>query len=269
MKTVLALAAVSLLAVSGCHRRGPDDFSSERAPSPPTGLRTQTGDNFIEILWNPNPESFIAGYNVYAGSSFQGKYQWIGSTRSTSYIDRGAVNGNTYYYAVTAYDRDGNESDLSRDVAYDIPRPEGYGVALSDYRTVPLTAGYDFSAYAILAYNDKNSDMWYEYYNGVSYMDVNTDSDIQDVGPTQSILDINQAPGSGWSPTHDVQLTAGHTYVVWTWDDHYAKFRVSALSPGRAEFDWAYQLQKSNPLLKRAVVGGVNSRPAVTPHRIN
>jgi hypothetical protein len=35
------------------------------------------------------------------------------------------------------------------------------------------------------------------------------------------------------------------------------------------EFDWAYQLQKSNPLLKRAVVGGVNSRPAVTPHRNN
>ena len=102
MKTLIALAAVSVLAVSGCRHRGPDDFSSERAPSPPTGLRTQTGDNFIEILWNPNPESFIAGYNVYAGSSFQGKYQWIGSTRSTSYIDRGAVNGNTYYYAVTA-----------------------------------------------------------------------------------------------------------------------------------------------------------------------
>lgn len=267
MKTLLTLAALSLIALSGCHRQF--DHPDYGPPSPPTGISTQTGDNFIEIFWNPNPESNIAGYNVYVGATYQGKYQWIGSTRSTSYIDRGALNGTTYYYAITAYDVDGNESDLSRDVAYDIPRPEGYGVTLNDYRTLPLTAGYQYSTYSVLPYDNKNTDMWYEYYNGVSYMDVNTDTDIQDMGPTQTILDINQAPSSGWSTTHDVQLTPGHTYVVWTWDDHYAKFRVSALAPDRVVFDWAYQLQKSNPLLKRAVVGGVNSRPAVSPHRVN
>ena len=267
MKTLFTLAAVSLLAFSGCHR--PFDHPSYGPPSPPTGISTQTGDNVIQLFWNPNPEPNIAGYNIYVGPSYQGKYQWIGSSGITTFVDRGAVNGTTYYYAVTAYDFDGNESDLSRDVAYDIPRPEGYGATLSDYRTVTQTAGYDFSQYLILPYNDVRTDIWYEYYNGVSYMDVNTDSDIQDMGPTQSILDINQAPGSGWSSTHDVQLAVGHTYVVWTFDDHYAKFRVSSLSPGRVVFDWAYQLQKSNPLLKRAVVGGVNSRPAVTPHRIN
>ena len=267
MKTLLTLAAVGLLAFSGCHRNF--DHPEFGPPSPPTGIRTQTGDNFIQIFWNPSPESNVTGYNVYVGASYQGKYQWIGSTRSTTYIDRGAANGTTYYYAVTAYDADGNESDLSRDVAYDIPRPEGYGIALTDYRTVPQTAAYDFSSYSVLAYSDKNADIWFEYYNGVNYMNVNTDSDIQDMGPTQSILDINEAPSTGWSPTYDVQLTVGHSYVVWTWDDHYAKFRVSAMSPGRVVFDWAYQLQKSNPLLKHAVVGGVNSRPAVTPHRIN
>jgi len=267
MKKSLTLVAAAVLLLSGCHREL--NHPEYGPPSAPTGLRTQTGDNFIQIFWNPNPESDIAGYNVYVGTSYQGKYQWIGSTTGTSYTDRGALNGTTYYYAVTAYDFAGNESDLSRDVAYDIPRPEGYGVALTDYRTSPLTAGYTFSSYSIVAYTDKSADMWYEYYNGVNYMDVNTDSDIQDMGPTQSILDISQAPSSGWSPTHDVQLTAGHTYVVWTWDDHYAKFRVSAISSSRVVFDWAYQLQKSNPLLKRAVVGGVNSRPAATPHRSN
>ena len=267
MKPLFILAAISVLILSGCRRNF--DHPDYGPPSPPTGISTQTGDNFIEIFWNPNPEADIAGYNVYVGASYQGRYQWIGSTRGTSYVDRGALNGTTYYYAVTAYDNEGNESDLSRDVAYDIPRPEGYGVALSDYRTVPLTAGYDFSTYSILAYDDKNTDMWYEYYGGVSYMDVNTDSDIQDMGPTQTILDINQAPAGGWSSTHDVQLTAGHTYVVRTWDNHYAKFRVSALATDHVVFDWAYQLVASNPLLKRAVVGGMNSRPAVTPHRIN
>jgi hypothetical protein len=267
MKPLITLAAISVLLLSGCHRNF--DHPQYGPPSAPTGISTQTGDNFIEIFWNPNPEQNIVGYNVYVGASYQGRYQWIGSTRGTSYVDRGALNGTTYYYAVTAYDNDGNESDLSRDVAYDIPRPEGYGVTLTDYKTVPLAAGYDFSTYSTLAYNDKNTDMWYEYYGGVNYMDVNTDSDIQDMGPTQTILDINQAPASGWSPTHDVQLTAGHTYVVRTWDNHYAKFRVSALSTDHVVFDWAYQLVPTNPLLKRAVVGGVNSRPAVTPHRIN
>jgi len=268
MKPTLKIAAMAVLLLSGCHKEF--DHPEYGPPSPPTGLRTQTGDNYIQLFWNPNPESDVAGYNVYVGPSYQGKYQWIGSTSATTYIDRGAVNGTTYYYAVTAYDYAGNESDLSKDVAYDIPRPEGYGVTLTDYLTSPLTAGYAFSSYSIVAYNDKTADMWYEYSNGVNYMDVNsTDSDIQDMGPTQSILDINQAPSSGWSPTHDVQLTVGHTYVVWTWDDHYAKFRVSALSPTRVVFDWAYQLVKSNPLLKRAVVGGVNSRQVAMPHRSN
>ena len=53
--------------------------------------------------------------------------------------------------------------------------------------------------------------------------------------------------------THDAGLTPGHTYVVWTWDDHFAKFRVTAMSPGRVVVDWSYQLQRSNPFLKRAV----------------
>ena len=82
-------------------------------------------------------------------------------------------------------------------------------------------------------------------------MRVDTDSDIQDMGPTSSILAIGTAPVSGWSTTHEVELYAGHTYVVWTWDDHYAKFRVSSLSPSRVVFDWAYQLIPANRLLKR------------------
>ncbi len=84
------------------------------------------------------------------------------------------------------------------------------------------------------------------------YMDVRTDTDIQDMGATESILDIGAAPSDGWSPTHDVQLRVGHTYVVWTWDDHFAKFRVHSLSQSRVVFDWAYQTKPSTKLLKRS-----------------
>jgi hypothetical protein len=189
---------------------------------------------------------------VFVSSSYDGRYELIGSVRDAYFNDTEARNGATYYYAVTAYDYDGNESELSRDVAYDIPRPEGYGVVLDDYRRVTATSGYDFSRFGVVPYNDLYADMYFENWRDTLYMNVRSDSDIQDMGRTTSILDIREAPSSGWSTTHDVMLKPGHTYVVWTWDDHYAKFRVTNVSGSRVTFDWAYQLQKSNPLMKRA-----------------
>jgi hypothetical protein len=254
MKTiVMFIVSGSLLLVSCDKPYGPD----YNPPSPPTGLVTQTGDNFIELFWNENPESDLAGYNIFVSSSYNGRYELIGSTQNLYFLDEGAQNGFTYYYGVTAFDFEGNESELSRDEAYDIPRPEGYNVVLNDYRQQPWSAGYDFSDYSVVPYDDLYADIYFENFNGELYMDVRIDdTDIQDMGRTSSLLEIAIAPDSGWSATHDVRLYAGHTYVVWTWDDHYAKFRVTNISPNRVVFDWAYQLQQSNPMLKRATSGG-------------
>jgi hypothetical protein len=249
MKLSKIALLIGALALAGCGRNafGPDLVP----PSAPRGLYTSTGDNYIELFWNENPEPDVSGYNVYVSSTYNGKYNLIGSTRRPYYEDSDAKNGNMYYYAVTAYDFDGNESALSKDVVYDIPRPEGYNVLLGEAYHFPSTSGYDFSAYAIVPYDDQYADMYFEYYNDDYYMAVKTDSDIEDMGPTSSILDIKVAPASGWSSTHDAVLRVGHTYVVWTWDDHYAKFRVTALSPSRVVFDWAYQTRPSTTLLKK------------------
>jgi hypothetical protein len=249
MKTILNILVLGLVLMTGCTSTTmhPDLIP----PAPPTGLSTSTGDNLIEIFWYANPEPDIAGYNVLSSPSYGGPYTLIGSTRLPHFVDYGAKNGTTYYYAVTAYDYEGNESALSKDVAYDIPRPEGYDVILSDFKADPAHAGYDFSAYSVVPFDASGTDMYFENYNGTLYMNVYKDTDIQDMGPTGSIYDISQAPASGWSTTHDAVLVGGHTYVVWTHDDHYAKFRVTGLSAGHVVFDWAYQLQKSNPLLKR------------------
>ena len=254
MKLVVPLAFAVVLGISGCDRIIDADHTPPRAPS---GVWTETGDNFIEVFWNDNPESDIAGYNVFVSSTYDGRYELIGSTGTPYFLDGGARNGSTYYYAITAYDYEGNESELSRDVVYDIPRPEGYNVTLNDRAQLPGYAGYDFSEYTIRAYNDLYTDMFFESSNGQYVMRVRTDSDIQDLGATGSLLEIKKAPTSGWSPTHAVPLVVGHTYVVWTWDDHYAKFRLTALSPNRAVFDWVYQLQESNPMLKGVAGGGV------------
>jgi hypothetical protein len=253
MKTMTATLFLTsvLLFGSGCHRLLHEpDFTP---PSAPTGLRTATGDNFIELFWNANREPDVEGYNVYVSSSYSGRYELIGSSETPYFNDRHAKNGNVYYYAVAAYDFDGNESKLSTDVAYDIPRPEGYDVTLSNSLVNTSTCAYDFSKYSVVAANDQYADIVYDGTTGDFRMSVRQDSDIQDMGPTRSILDIGEAPSSGWAPTHNVSLASGHTYVVWTWDDHYAKFRVSALSQNRVVFDWAYQTALSNRLLKRTV----------------
>jgi len=251
MKTSVLTFSLLLFAVagSGCHDwlHQPD----MDPPYPPAGLRTATGDNFIELFWDENRDDDIAGYNVYVSSSYDGRYEFIASTTGAYFLDDEARNGNLYYYAVSAYDYDGNESELSNDVAYDIPRPEGYDVMLYNSAASAAQSAYDFSQYAVVSIDDKYADMWFSFSNGRTVMLVDTDSDIQDMGPTSSILAIGTAPVSGWSTTHEVELYAGHTYVVWTWDDHYAKFRVSSLSPSRVVFDWAYQLIPANRLLKR------------------
>jgi hypothetical protein len=253
MKTSIMILAVTagMFLLTGCeHLFHEPDYGP---PSAPTGLYTSTGDNFIEIFWDQSPEPDVAGYNVYVASSYNGRYSLIGSSREAYYVDRGAANGSVYYYAVSAYDYDGNESQLSTDVAYDIPRPEGYDVALMNATIDPSQSGYDFSKYSVVAASDQYADMVYDGASGSYRMSVSTDTDIQDMGPTHSILDIGTAPASGWSGSHSVSLSPGHTYVVWTWDDHYAKFRVTGISQNRVVFDWAYQLIPSNRLMKRAV----------------
>ena len=219
-------------------------------PAAPRGVEVLNGDNLVEIYWKPNKESDLAGYNIYYSYSYSGKYFYIGSTKNTYFIDDGANNGTKYYYAVTAYDYNHNESDLSVDVVYATPRPEGFNQALFDYRRFPNTSGYSFSKYKVYPYNDLNTDFYFENYNDTLYFVVYDDSDIQDMGPTKDIYDISFAPLHGWSNTKDVFVKAGHTYIVWTWDNHFAKVRVKALTADRVVFDWAHQTVKGEQQLK-------------------
>ncbi|NIP43739.1 MAG: hypothetical protein GWO41_14840, partial [candidate division Zixibacteria bacterium] len=71
----------------------------------------------------------------------------------------------------------------------------------------------------------------------------------QDYGYTGSIDDVGWAPDDGWSEIGYEDLILGHTYIIWTWDNHYAKLRVTSLDVGnrRVRFDWAYQPWNYDP----------------------
>lgn len=219
-------------------------------PSAPRELYAEAGDRVVEVFWQECLDNDLAGYNIFVSTSYYGRYQFLGSTNQAYFIDDRIPNGQTFYYRVNAYDYNGNESQLSDQAASATPRPEGYNVVLKDYRVFPNQAGYDFSTYSIGRYDDQYTDIFFENYNGVYYMDVWDDTEIQDMGYTKSLYEIIESPTKGWSPTKDVQLIVGHTYVVRTWDYRYAKIRINSIFSTQINFDWAYQLQQYNTQLK-------------------
>ncbi len=239
------------IGISGCQLNvAPDDSIIFE---PPRNVEVVPGDNVTEIFWSHHRNKRIVGYRVYRSRSYDGRFTYLGSTKLDYFVDRTARNGHLYYYAVSGYDSRGNETDLSTESAYTIPRPEGYDVLIRDFRVEPDFSGFEFSTATLGPYDDQYTDIFYDFSDGYHYMNVWDDTDIKDMGYTYSIKDIKYAPVSGWSPTKDVVLRAGHTYVVWTFDNHFAKFRVYELGPGYVVIDWAYQTLQGEPLLKREV----------------
>ncbi|MFH0736855.1 MAG: hypothetical protein V1773_18580 [bacterium] len=230
------------------------------APAPPTNVYSVTGDERVDIFWDYNTERDVAGYSVYYSYSYDGTYTYIGSTTKNYFIDTDVSNGETYFYAVTAYDNFNNESELSYDEVFDTPRPEGFNQTIFNYRADSLSSGYDFLNNSVVSYNSNYTDFFFENYLNKYYLDVWSDTDIQDMGVTTDIYDISYAPTTGYVPLNDgdnikyVEAIIGHTYVIWTVDNHYAKVRVTNITRERITFDWAYQTAEGNRELKRNVI---------------
>jgi hypothetical protein len=58
-----------------------------------------------------------------------------------------------------------------------------------------------------------------------------------------------------------VVLYEGHAYVVWTWENNFAKFYVRHIGYDYVVLDWAFQIDEGNPELKR-LPQGANPSPA-------
>lgn len=76
-----------------------------------------SGNAFAEdatLSWNPSAGPNLAGYSVYFGTSSGSYGTSIDVGNQTTYTVTGLGNG-TYYFAVTAYDTFGNQSDFSNE----------------------------------------------------------------------------------------------------------------------------------------------------------
>jgi len=229
-------------------------------PAPPRGLYSVTGDNRVDLFWLENTEPDLAGYNVYYSMRERGPYRKIASTTLNHYVDRDVENSETYFYAVTAYDECGNESELSARLVFDTPRPEGRGWVLRNANGPAWNrSGFDFSKYdsysqGVQAFNSPSTDIFfvadqegYAMYAGYADEPVGITL-IQDAGYV-ALDDVDYSPEAGWSEAGWVELIEGHSYLVWTRDDHFAKFFVVRVSFDSVTIDWAYQEDRGNPEL--------------------
>ncbi|HPE44380.1 MAG TPA: PKD domain-containing protein [Deltaproteobacteria bacterium] len=103
----------------------------------------------LQVSWNANTEEDLAGYRLYYGTQSNTYGQTVDVGNATSYTIGSAQNGSTYFVAVSAYDAEGNESDLSAEQSTYIPVPDttpptgsvsiNAGAARTTSRTVTLS----------------------------------------------------------------------------------------------------------------------------------
>ena len=248
------------------------------APSIPAGVSSITGDGAVYVRWLPNKEPDLAGYRIWWDgdgdeefeelakiSAFEeGVYQDnLTPSASDDYLEYEdfigfEYNGSFNSYAISAFDEDGNESELSWELVIDIPRPEGYALRMESRISSPQLSGYDLSSLSEQpqAWNDISTDFWFDVVNGAPrfFVPVNYVR-IQDAGFTSyngfgGLDGVDYAPVNGWSATGSVEAVPGHTYVLrirngsnFGDNDFFAKIWLDRLEQDRnvAFLWWAYQ----------------------------
>jgi len=75
----------------------------------------------VTLAWDPNTEPDLAGYNFYWAYTSRDYAFSTDVGNFTEYTVTDLIPGITYYFAVTAYDTEGLESDYSDEVVYTIP----------------------------------------------------------------------------------------------------------------------------------------------------
>jgi len=120
--------------VTALNRDGAEsDYSSRLGvrtlpvPAPPEPA--SGGIRQVRITWNRYPSERCDGYVIYRAASKDGAYETVARLEgiaSSLYVDSGLSDRTTYWYRISAYRKDGGETDISPPVSAttrDIPPP--------------------------------------------------------------------------------------------------------------------------------------------------
>lgn len=151
-------------------------FGDTTPPAAPTGLAATGGNGVVNLDWNDNGESDLAGYNVHRSTTSGGPYTKINASlvAASTYSDTTVTNGSTYYYVVTAVDTSNNESGNSNQASA-TPSGGGGGPAspwinefhydndgtdTGEFVEVAGPAGTNLSGWKVIGYNGAGGAMY-------------------------------------------------------------------------------------------------------------
>jgi len=81
-------------------------------------LTLYAGDYSVTLAWDPSPSPEAVGYNIYYGPSSRTYTNHVDAGNATTVTVSNLLNGATYFFAATAYDLAGLESDYSNEVQW-------------------------------------------------------------------------------------------------------------------------------------------------------
>ncbi len=97
----------------------------------------------VELTWTPSPNPDIVAYNVHFGTESHSYPDSVVFSDVSDVIIPGLAGGQTYYFAVSAINANGEESDLSNEASYVTP---GSGpLALHAQGTSPTSRDVELS----------------------------------------------------------------------------------------------------------------------------
>lgn len=280
MNWIMALISILMLLMISCGEKEKIvSVPVNCAPDVPHGVYAVNYDGTVLICWVANYESDMAGYTIYRCETIDGYYEPIGTVYVSSsdpleycYEDLDTGNGIHNYYAVSAFDKGGAESDLIiEEVVSGTPRPEGR-VTLFERDDLPLQSGFDF--YPGLAndpqpWSAATTDFYFDSEAGIQRLVAyRAGVQIQDYGYASSFDAVTYAPADGWAPSGSVEAVVKHMYILMLeegTDTHYAKVYITSVTPSLVTFDWAFQTDPDNPDLAPPAPGrgtGALSSPA-------
>ncbi len=293
---MLACASIALISISACTDETIVESVIVDVPPPaPQGVYTIRGDNSVTVVWLPVEASDFDRYRIYRGDdSLDGTvFMLAGESFTETFVDDPAtsllppvLNGLRYYYAVTAVDQAGLESFQSGEIGGATPRVEGINLLMT-MNDDPSQSGFDLSSGSVVPFDNVLADLWIDRdMSGILYINADTIGasgaefgDIQDMGYTEDFDVIGAAPIpptiDGWSALRFYEVLDGHTYIIWTQDDRFAKVRILSQTATTVTFAYAYQNgvaqdgSGGEPELSPQIGGETDSQKQITVTKID
>lgn len=92
-----------------------------------TTMATQFVRN-VTLAWDRSPSVDVVGYKLYSGPVSRNYTNALGVGSATTGTISNVVASKTYFFAATAYDGSGIESDYSSEISYTVPTPSTFPV---------------------------------------------------------------------------------------------------------------------------------------------